>query len=74
VLQSKEEPPTIISLVPDEYVNPIPIPQAIDLSLSEYESGQLMGGIKAIFISHIARSWRRLKWLKVGSFAAGQTI
>jgi uncharacterized protein len=48
VLQSKEEPPTIISLVPDEYVNPNPIPQAIDLSVSEYESGQLIPGQSAI--------------------------
>ncbi len=28
-LQAKNEPPSIISLVPDEYVNPEPIPTAI---------------------------------------------
>lgn len=39
VLQSKEEPPAVVSLVPDEYVNPNPIPQAIDQSVSECESG-----------------------------------
>lgn len=38
VVQSKQEPKTIISLVPDEYVNPTPIPQSIDQVVKEYET------------------------------------
>lgn len=40
-IQAKEEPPEIISLIPDEYVNPNPIPQAIDASVFDYEQGVL---------------------------------
>jgi len=41
VVQAKEEPPATISLVPDEYVNPNPIPQAIDQVVGDFEAGQL---------------------------------
>ncbi len=41
VVQTKLEPPPVISLVPDEYVNPNPIPQAIDQVVADYETGQL---------------------------------
>ncbi|CAH0992154.1 hypothetical protein SIN8267_02270 [Sinobacterium norvegicum] len=68
VLQSKEEPPTIISLVPDEYVNPNPIPQAIDLSVSEYESGQLIPGQSAI-IDFLSRSKPRINGHNEGPIA-----
>lgn len=68
VLQSKEEPPTIISLVPDEYVNPNPIPQAIDLSVSEYESGQLIPGQSAI-IDFLSRSKPRINGHSEGPIA-----
>lgn len=59
VLQSKEEPPSIISLVPDEYVHPNPIPQAIGQSVSEYERGQLIPGQSAI-IDFLTRSKPRI--------------
>lgn len=68
VLQSKEEPPTIISLVPDEYVNPNPIPQAIDLSVNEYESGQLIPGQSAI-IDFLSRSKPRINGHNEGPIA-----
>lgn len=68
VLQSKEEPPTIISLVPDEYVNPNPIPQAIDLIVSEYESGQLIPGQSAI-IDFLIRSKPRITGHNEGPIA-----
>jgi uncharacterized protein len=48
VLQAKQEPPVLISLVPDEYVNPNPIPQAIDRRVSDFERGQLKTGEHAI--------------------------
>jgi uncharacterized protein len=60
VLQSKEEPPAVISLVPDEYVNPNPIPQAIYQSVIEYESGELNSGQSAI-IDFLTRSKPRIK-------------
>ncbi|MDX8389380.1 MAG: TM0106 family RecB-like putative nuclease, partial [Mariprofundaceae bacterium] len=41
VLQSKHEPPSVVSLVPDEYVNPNPIPQAITEIVAAYESDDL---------------------------------
>jgi predicted RecB family nuclease len=59
VLQSKQEPPPIISLVPDEYVNPNPIPQAIDQSVGEYENGELVSGQAAI-IDFLVRSKPRI--------------
>ena len=68
VLQSKEEPPAVISLVPDEYVNPNPIPQAIDQSVSEYESGQLSSGQSAI-IDFLTRSKPRIKGHAEGPIA-----
>ncbi|MFK7891514.1 MAG: TM0106 family RecB-like putative nuclease, partial [Granulosicoccus sp.] len=48
VVQSKEEPPSLISLVPDEAVNPNPIPQAIDDVVGDYENGQLISRKSAI--------------------------
>ena len=48
VLQSKAEPPAIISLIPDEYVNPNPIPQSIFQFVSDYENGRLDVGQSAI--------------------------
>lgn len=68
VLQSKEEPPAVISLVPDEYVNPNPIPQAIDQSVSEYECGQLSSGRSAI-IDFLTRSKPRIKGHAEGPIA-----
>ncbi len=47
VVQSKEEPPAVISLVPDEYVNPSPIPQAVDQVVGEYESGQISPAVSS---------------------------
>lgn len=41
LLQAKEEPPALITLVPDEYVNPEPIPQAIYQLVADYAAGQL---------------------------------
>ena len=40
-MQAKEEPKSLISLVPDEYVNPSPIPEAIHQFVSEYEAGEI---------------------------------
>lgn len=41
VLQSKEEPKAVISLVANEFVNPSPIPEMIYQVVSDYESGKL---------------------------------
>ncbi|NQZ52430.1 MAG: hypothetical protein HRT95_20335, partial [Moritella sp.] len=60
VLQSKEEPPSIISLVPNEYVNPNPIPQAIIKIVHEYENGELISGKSAI-VDFLTRSKPKIR-------------
>lgn len=40
VLQAKQEPPSLVTLIPDEYINPDPIPQAIYQVAASYESEQ----------------------------------
>lgn len=54
--------------MPDEYVNPNPIPQAIDQSVSEYESGHLNSGQSAI-IDFLTRSKPRIKGHAEGPIA-----
>jgi len=41
VLQAKEEPSPLITLIPDEYINPEPMPQAIYQVATSYEADQL---------------------------------
>ncbi|HHT9830909.1 TPA: TM0106 family RecB-like putative nuclease [Legionella pneumophila] len=41
VLQAREEPPSLITLIPDEYINPDPIPQAIYQLVSDYDSDRV---------------------------------
>jgi uncharacterized protein len=60
VVQAKTEPPAEISLVPDEFVNPNPIPQAINASVTEYEQGTLSKHQSAI-IDFLTRSKPRFK-------------
>jgi len=48
VVQSKDELPSFISLVPDEYVRPEPIPAAIDDVVKRYEANELKIGEAAI--------------------------
>ncbi len=55
VVQSKEEPPEIISLIPDEYVNPKPIPEAIAAIVADYEQGTLQETSPAI-VDFLTRS------------------
>lgn len=40
-LKAKEEPAITISLIPDEYVNPNPIPQTLERIIRDYDQGQL---------------------------------
>ena len=60
VVQSKKEPPEGISLVPDEFVSPHPIPRAINDSVTEYEQGTLSNHQSAI-IDFLTRSKPRFK-------------
>jgi len=41
VVQSKEEPKPLITLIPDEHVNPKPIPNAIHQFVTNYEAGRI---------------------------------
>jgi len=50
----------VISLIPDEYVNPNPIPQAVDKCVSEYESGNLTVSKFAI-VDFLTRAKPRIK-------------
>lgn len=69
VLQSSDHPPSIISLVPDEYVRSDPISQAINQSVKEYESGELVSGQSAI-IDFLTRSKPRINGHHSGPIAA----
>jgi uncharacterized protein len=71
VVQSKEEPPSIISLVPDEHVNPNPIPQAIDQIVRDYEDGSLLYGQSAI-LDFLARRKPRIAGHQDGPIAPSQ--
>jgi predicted RecB family nuclease len=68
VLQAKEEPPSVITLIPDEFVNPSPIPEAIEESVREYETGQLTASKSAI-IDFLTRSKPRINGLQGGPIA-----
>lgn len=41
MLQSKEEPKALISLIPDEYVDPRPIPESIAQIVENFEAGKI---------------------------------
>ncbi len=60
VVQSKNAPPKVISLVPDEFISPHPIPQAINDSVIEYEQGTLSGQQSSI-IDFLTRAKPRFK-------------
>jgi len=67
VLQSKLEPPAMVSLVPDAYVRPDPIPQAVAAVVMDYESGNL--GRSAI-IDFLKRSKPLIKGHDGGAIAS----
>ncbi len=69
MLQSQAEPPAIISLIPDEYVNPNPIPQSIFQFASDYENGKSNVGQSAI-LDFLMRSKPRIKEHSGGPIAA----
>lgn len=71
VVQSKDEPPSIMSLVPDEYVNPNPIPQAIEQIAKDYENGDLSHGQSAI-LDFLARAKPRITNHQYGPIAHSQ--
>lgn len=41
LVEASREPPSIISLIPDEYINPGPMQKAIDQIVADYEAGHL---------------------------------
>ncbi len=45
VLQAKNEPPRVMSLVPDEYINPDPMPKSIYAQAKAFYDHQLSGAI-----------------------------
>ncbi len=71
MLQSKTEPPAIISLIPDEYVNPNPIPQSIFQFVSDYENGISNVGQSAI-LDFLMRSKPGIKGHPEGPIAASR--
>ena len=68
VLQSKEAPPPMVTLVPDEYVHPKPIPQALDAIVHDYEQGTLVLGESAI-LDFLTRAKPRIKGHSNGAIA-----
>ncbi|NRB38348.1 MAG: TM0106 family RecB-like putative nuclease [Pseudomonadales bacterium] len=63
VVEAMIEPPQIISLVPDEYINPAPIPQSIDAVVNAFESGQM--GSSAI-LDFLERKTPNIQGLETG--------
>ncbi len=59
-LQAKQEPPQFVSLVPDEFVNPDPIPQAIQFLADEF-SNQDLANFSTAIIDFLSRSKPRFK-------------
>jgi len=68
VLQSKEPPSDIITLIPDEYVNPQPIPAAIEALARLYETGDPKINRSAIY-DFLTRSKPRITGLTGGAIA-----
>lgn len=66
-VQAKDEPPSMISLIPDEYVRPDPIPQSIEAVVKEFETHSL--GQSAI-IDFLKRDYPRIKGLQPGQAIA----
>ncbi|WP_440616929.1 DEAD/DEAH box helicase [Cysteiniphilum sp. 6C5] len=69
VLQSNQEPPKEIALVPDEFVNAEPIPKAINRIVLDYEMGRLKSNRSAI-IDFLTRSKPRITGGVTGSIAS----
>jgi len=65
-LQTKLEPPQVITLVPDEYVGPDPIPHSIDQVVADHESGQLK---RCAIIDFLVRSKPAFKVHRSGPIA-----
>lgn len=62
-VQAKAEPPSIITLVPDEYVRPDPIPQSIEAVVKEYDAGSLS---QCAIVDFLKRDFPRIKGLQPG--------
>jgi len=67
IKSSKVVPPDLITLIPDEYVRPQPIPEAITELVKDYENGAL--GQCAI-LDFLARATPRIKGHRAGSAIA----
>lgn len=62
-VQAKDEPPSIITLVPDEYVRPDPIPQSIEAVVKEYEASSHK---PCAIVDFLKRDFPRIKSLEPG--------
>ncbi len=65
VIQAKEAPPELLSLIPDEYVPAGVIEKAIECSVQEYENGELVDD-KGAIVDFLKRSRPRIKGLTPG--------
>lgn len=65
-LQIKDEPDSLINLIPNEYVNPKPIPQAIVKQAEAFAAGRL---VQTALVDFLAKSAPRIT-----GHAAGQAI
>ena len=64
VLQSKKEPKALVSLIPDEYVNPSPIPESITQVVADYEAGRFQ---RCAILDFLTRAKPAIKGHKSGS-------
>ena len=66
-VQAKAEPPSNITLVPDEYVRPDPIPQSIEAVVKEYEANTPE---RCAIVDFLKRDFPRIKGLEPGQSIA----
>ncbi|MEE2003259.1 TM0106 family RecB-like putative nuclease [Alkalimonas sp. MEB108] len=66
-VQAKAEPPDIISLVPDEYVHPEPIPKSIEAVVKDYAANSLG---KCAILDFLKRDYPRIEGIEPGQAIA----
>jgi uncharacterized protein len=72
VVQAKNEPPEVISLVPDEYVHPDPIPAAI-LDVATHYDNDTLGEKSQAIVDFLNRAKPRITNQQAGPIAPGET-
>jgi len=74
VIQTKHEPPEVITLIPDEYVNPKPIPQALQRVVESLELDSEIDLPRCAIVDFLTRSTPNIKGLSAGEPIAPASV